>query len=69
MRELSAILTVPQLARMANVSRYRMARALAHAGVPFRRLGKDRRIYLSDLRALAPDLWLSIREYQDSNPE
>lgn len=58
--QLKAFYTVPELARMAGVSRWTMARRLEVIGVPFRNTGRWRVVYLADLKRIDPDLWLSI---------
>jgi predicted transcriptional regulator len=65
MSRLAAVLSVSDLAKMANVSRQRMHRVLATANVPTLRVGMKHLIYLVDLKRCAPDLWLSITEYQN----
>ncbi len=68
MSELSAVLTVAQLARLANVSRYEMARILLKTGVPLQRVGRRRRVFLADLKLVMPILWESIREFHRIGP-
>ena len=61
--ELRAILSVPELAALANVSRFVMGRLLVAAGVPMHRRGIRRLVYLADLKRRIPVLWESIEEY------
>ena len=63
MSDLRAVLSVSQLAKMANVSRYQMARLLTKVGVPMHRVGHHRRVFLADVKSFMPVLWESIREY------
>ena len=64
MSRIAAVLSVSDLAEMANVSRQRMHRVLAATKVPTLRVGMKHLVYLVDLKRCAPDLWLSITEYQ-----
>ena len=64
MARLAAVLTVPQFAKLAGVSRRRMHRILDAANVPPRRLGLMRLVFLTDLKFALPDLWESICEFQ-----
>ncbi len=61
--ELRAILSVPELAALANVARFVMGRVLAAARVPMHRRGIRRLVYLADLKRKLPVLWESIEEY------
>jgi hypothetical protein len=64
MASLAAVLSVTQLAKLANISRQRMHRLLKDANVPMRRIGRKRAIFLTDLQLALPGLWESIREYR-----
>ncbi len=64
MARLAAVLSVTQLAYLANISRQRMHRLLEEAKVPTRRIGKKRAIFLVDLKSALPGLWESICEYR-----
>lgn len=55
------IYTVPELARMMCVSPKRAVRLLSRAGVAVQP-GDPRTVYLSDIKASAPDIWLSMEE-------
>lgn len=59
-RTMRAVYTVPELATLAGISRWRMGRLLATNGVRFRRIGFRRTVLLSDLRLAFPELWDSI---------
>ena len=63
MQELKAVLSVSELARMANLSRHQMARLLRRSEVVFHRNGRKRLIYLSELKRAMPTLWESIQDY------
>lgn len=55
------IYTVPELARMMALTTKRALRLLARAGVPVQP-GDPRMVYLSDLKAMAPEIWTSMEE-------
>lgn len=55
------IYTVPELARMMGMSRQRAFRLLTRVGVPIQS-GDPRTVYLSDIKAMAPDVWSSMEE-------
>jgi len=55
------IYTVPELARMMGISRQRAARLLARAKVPIH-VGMPGIVYLSDIKACAPEIWTSLEE-------
>ncbi len=55
-----ALFSVPELGRLAGVSRWRMGRLLERNGVRFRWSGRLRLVLLSDLRLAFPELWDSI---------
>jgi hypothetical protein len=63
MNELRAAFTVPELARLANLSRGRMNRLLESAGVQVHWVGKRRVVMLAELKRALPTLWESIEEY------
>ena len=62
MFEVRAFMTVPELAKLANIDRKRMARFLESAGVPMHPIGAYRRVFLSDIKAKVPSLWESLCE-------
>jgi hypothetical protein len=55
------IYTVGELASMMSISRFRALRILRRARVPIQP-GKPGLVYLSDLKAMAPDVWMSMEE-------
>ena len=55
------IYTVPELAEMLGVSKYRTLGLLRRVGVPVQ-AGDPRMVYLSDIKALAPEIWTSLEE-------
>jgi hypothetical protein len=65
MSRLRAVFSVTELAELANISRQRMGRILHAVGVPRRRLGKKRFIFLRDVKPAAPELWKSTCNYQE----
>jgi hypothetical protein len=59
---LRAIYTLGQLAQMAGISAWRVARTLESNGVLIRRSGRTRVVALGDLRRGLPWLWEGILE-------
>lgn len=55
------IYTVPELARMLGISRFRATTLLRRVGVPIQP-GDPRMVYLSDIKACAPEIWTSMEE-------
>ena len=55
------IYTVPELAQMMCVSRQRAVRLLARARVPVQPVSPGI-VYLSDIKAMAPEIWTSMEE-------
>jgi len=58
--KLKACYTIPELAELAGISRWRVRRLLEKNGVQLGRNGSDRVVYLSALKRALPDLWDSI---------
>ena len=56
--------SVPQLARLAGMSRWSMVRLLRSAGVTLHRIGHKRLVFLSEVRRALPALWESLDEYE-----
>lgn len=53
--------TIPELAKMAGISRWKMARLLEANGVKLHKAGaKKRTVLLSQIRQCFPDLWDSL---------
>ena len=64
MAEVRAVMTVPELAKLANVSRREMAKLLMAGGVRLFRMGRTRRVFLAEIRQRMPELWESLCSYQ-----
>jgi hypothetical protein len=62
-KEFRAVYSIPQLAALANVSRFVMGRLLEDAQVPMHRHGRRRVIFLFHIKRHLPGLWESIEEY------
>ena len=58
--ELRAFYSVPELAKAANVTRWRMKRLLESAGIVLARNGSDFVVYLSSIRQQLPQLYASL---------
>jgi phage antirepressor YoqD-like protein len=63
MDEFRAAFTIPQLAKLANISRHRLARMLREAGVQLHPCGRARMVFLAEIKRAMPALWESIEEY------
>lgn len=57
---MKAVFSVPELGRLAGISRWRMVRLLDANGVRVSREGRRRYVLLVDLQRAMPDLWTSI---------
>lgn len=59
-----AVYTVPELARMMGVDRFRCRRILDQVHVPIQRgkRGQPGLVFLSDIKAMAPAVWESLEE-------
>lgn len=55
------VYTVAELGRMMGMTRNRAMRLLCRANVPIQP-GDPRVVYLSDIKAMAPDIWSSMEE-------
>ena len=62
MFEVRAVLTVPELAKLANMPRKEMAKLLSFSGIRLYRVGRTRRVFLADLKLAMPSLWESLCE-------
>jgi len=58
--ELRAFYSVPELAKAANVTRWKMRRLLESCGVKLQRNGSDLVVFLSAIRDELPDLYRSL---------
>lgn len=59
--EIQAVYTVPELGRMLRMNRDRTVRMLRRLNVPIKP-GRPLLVFLSDLKALAPEVWSSLEE-------
>ena len=64
MSHLKVSFSVPELARLAGMSRWAMGRLLRTAGVVIHRSGHKRVVFLSEVKRALPALWESVDEYQ-----
>ncbi len=58
--QLQPIYTLRDLAIALSMSRGKTARVLKYAGIPTRRMGNLRLIFVSDIEAQMPGLWASV---------
>jgi hypothetical protein len=56
-----ALYSIPALARVAGVTRYKLRRVLLAAGVRLIRAGRALYVPISEIEAKIPPLWQSIR--------
>lgn len=59
---LKAIYSIPELAELADVTRWRMERMLVGRGVVFSNSGRTRYVTLSELEKKFRDVWDSIKQ-------
>lgn len=60
MLEVKVVYGVSELARMCDMSTKKVERVLKGAGVPVKKLGGVKQVFLSDLKEHLPELWDSI---------
>jgi hypothetical protein len=66
--ELRAVYRIPELARLAGISRWRMRRLLEEGGVELSRSGRMRLVYLADVQRALPVLWESLMQRALAGP-
>jgi hypothetical protein len=59
-QQLRPFYRVGELARLSGISPKRLRRMLRASGIVFRKAGRRRLIYLSDIRVRMPALWASL---------
>jgi hypothetical protein len=59
---LKALYSIPELAELADVTRWQMTRMLTNAGVEFRKSGRVRYVTLVELEKKFRDVWDSIKD-------
>jgi plasmid maintenance system antidote protein VapI len=63
--EIKVVYTIPELARMLRISRFRVARLLKASNVQTRRSGRSILVFLSEIKKALPELWESMQEQAD----
>jgi hypothetical protein len=64
-----ALYTIPELADLVGISRWRLRRLLERADIEMHRSGRIRVVYLSSISQALPELWQSIVARREIDPD